>query len=307
MTYAVETKELSKQYKTSLAVDGINIAVPKGCCCGFLGRNGAGKTTTIKMLVGLAKPTGGSITIMGQPRRFGYCDNSNIGYLPDVPNFYNYMTGAEYLNFCGRLYDMDEKKRKARIDKLLKQVDLYGIRTRISGFSRGMKQRLGIAQALMNEPEIIFLDEPASALDPIGRHDVINIIRSLQGETTVFLSTHILSDVEEVCDYAMIIEKGKIVASDTVEQMKEKHVGDAGKIRLYNQSDGDKFIKLMGSQETIKTKDMNNGEYLLSGMPLNELSQHILPLVANANIPIESYQAHVPSMEEIFLEVTKHA
>jgi len=304
---AIETRGLTKQYGTYKAVNELNLSVPSGAICGFLGRNGAGKTTTIKMLVGLAKPTSGSISLMGAKRKFGYCDNSNIGYLPDVPNFYSYMTAAEYLNFCGRLYNTEDKKRRSRVDELLKQVDLFGTRTRIAGFSRGMKQRLGIAQALMNEPDVIFLDEPVSALDPIGRHELINIVRSLRGSVTVFLSTHILSDVEDVCDYALIIEKGKLLVEDTVENIKKQHATDTAKIKLYSAADGGKFTELVQAQTKLAVEELEPSEFLVRGMELRALNKQLFPVLAQADIAIESYHAHVPSLEDIFLEVTKHA
>ncbi|MCL2842933.1 MAG: ABC transporter ATP-binding protein [Oscillospiraceae bacterium] len=304
---AIETRGLTKQFGAYKAVNELNLSVPAGSICGFLGRNGAGKTTTIKMLVGLAKPTSGSISLMGTKRKFGYCDNSNIGYLPDVPNFYGYMTAAEYLDFCGRLYNTDNKKRRSRVDELLKQVDLFGTKTRIAGFSRGMKQRLGIAQALMNEPDVIFLDEPVSALDPIGRHELINIVRSLRGSVTVFLSTHILSDVENVCDYALIIEKGKLLVEDTVENIKKQHATDTANIKLYSAADSGKFTTLMQTQPKLTVEELEPSEFLVRGMELHELNKQILPALAQADIAIESYHAHVPSLEDIFLEVTKHA
>jgi len=304
---AIETRGLTKQFGTYKAVNDLNLNVPQGTICGFLGRNGAGKTTAIKMLVGLGKPTSGSITLMGKQRKFGYCDNSNIGYLPDVPNFYNYMTASEYLDFCGRLYSTEDKKRRSRMDDLLKQVDLFGTKTKIAGFSRGMRQRLGIAQSLINEPDVIFLDEPVSALDPIGRHELINIIRSLRGSVTVFLSTHILSDVENLCDYALIIEKGKLLVDDTVENIKKQHATDTAKVKLYSTADSGKFADLMKAQTTLTIEELGPNEFLVRGMELRELNKQILPIIAQADIAIESYNAHIPSLEDIFLEVTKHA
>jgi len=304
---AIETRGLTKQFGTYKAVNDLNLTVPSGAICGFLGRNGAGKTTTIKMLVGLAKPTSGTISLQGRERKFGFCNNSNIGYLPDVPNFYSYMTAGEYLNFCGRLYAMEEKKRRGRVEELLKLVDLRGVKTRIAGFSRGMKQRLGIAQALMNEPEVIFLDEPVSALDPIGRHEVMNLIRSLRGTVTVFLSTHILSDVESVCDYALIIEKGKLLLEDTVENIKKQYAANTAKIRLCSVADGKKFALLMQRQTKLTVEAIDSVEFLLRGKEIQTLGKHLLPAVGRADIAIESYNLHVPSLEDIFLEVTKHA
>ena len=192
--FAIETQNLSKKFDTHVAVNNLNLQVPSGSICGFLGKNGAGKTTTIKMLVGLSRPSSGKIIIHGQERNYGKLDNRDIGYLPDVPNFYNYYSAGEYLDFCGKLYGMKKTERKNRIYELLDMVGLKDDKTPVTGYSRGMKQRLGIAQALMNSPRIIFLDEPISALDPIGRREIMQLIQSLRGSVTVFFSTHIFAD-----------------------------------------------------------------------------------------------------------------
>jgi len=307
MTYAVETVDLTKQFGTYKAVDNLSLKIPAGSICGFLGKNGAGKTTTIKMLVGLAKPTNGSIFLMEAERRFGHCNNGNIGYLPDVPNFYGYMTAPEYLDFCGKLYGMKGNKRKGRIDELLKRVDLLGVKTRITGYSRGMKQRLGIAQALMNEPNVIFMDEPISALDPIGRHEVMEIIRSLRGLVTVFFSTHILSDVENVCDYGLILDKGKLLADNTIENIKEKYSSNIAKIRLCSSADSGKFYSLAKNHIDLAIEEKSPVEFLLRGTDIRVLGKCIPSMLSEAGIALESYQAYVPSLEDIFLEVTANA
>lgn len=249
--------------------------------------------------------------LMGKERRFGFCNNANIGYLPDVPNFYGYMTAAEYLDFCGRLYSMEDKERRNRINELLKSVDLLGVKTRIAGFSRGMKQRLGIAQALINKPDVIFLDEPISALDPIGRHEVMEIIRSLRGSVTVFFSTHILSDVENVCDYVLIIEKGKLLVDDTIENIKTKHATDTAKLRLSSIADGKKFTAFIKNHKEavdgLIVEELNDIDFLLRGMDIHSLGKLIPVMLSDMDISLERYAAHVPSLEDIFLEVTNHA
>jgi len=304
---AIETIGLTKRFGAHQAVDNLNLKIPTGSICGFLGKNGAGKTTTIKMLVGLAKPTNGSIFLMEDERKFGNCNNANIGYLPDVPNFYGYMTASEYLDFCGNLYGMEGKKRKERTNQLLKQVDLFGVKTRITGYSRGMKQRLGIAQALMNEPNLIFMDEPISALDPIGRHEVMEIIRSLRGLVTVFFSTHILSDVENVCDYGLILDKGRILADDSIENIKKKHSSNTAKIRLCSSADGSRFYSLAKSRQGLTIEEKSPVEFLLRAEDTQNLGKCIPSLLSEETIALESYQAYVPSLEDIFLEVTANA
>lgn len=303
---AIETMGLSKQFGMHKAVKNLDLHVPKGSICGFLGKNGAGKTTTIKMLVGLTKPTSGSVSLMGRNRKFGTSSNAHIGYLPDVPNFYGYMTGREYLEFCGKLYAMEGSKLKSRIDELLKRVGLKNTKTRIAGYSRGMKQRLGIAQALINEPDIIFMDEPISALDPIGRHEVMEIIRSLRDTVTVFFSTHILADVETTCDYVLILDNGEILADDSIVNIKQKHASNTVKLKLYTPNDGSKFMEIAERFDGLSVEEQNRMEFLLKANDMHELGKWIPSILSQAQIPMESYQAYVPSLEDIFLEVTDH-
>ena len=300
----IETNGLTKRYGTYTAVDKLNLKVEKGSICGFLGKNGAGKTTTIKMLTGLAKPTSGAISLSGVERRYGSNNNSNIGYLPDVPNFYGYMTAREYMNFCGKLYSMDSKKLKTRIDELLKQVGLFDVKKNISTFSRGMKQRLGVAQALINEPDVIFLDEPISALDPIGRNEVMTLIRSLRGYITVFFSTHILTDVENTCDHVLILEKGKVLADDTIANLKQKRASNAALLRLYTPDDCNKFSVLAQDRNAFIIEPHSPTEVILKAENPHVLGKRISVLLAEADISMESFQAYTPSLDDIFIEMT---
>jgi len=320
MTYAVETRGLTKRYKTALAVDNIDIAVPQGCCCGFLGKNGAGKTTTLKMLVGLKRPTKGKISIMGQEQSFGTQGSMPFGYLPDVPNFYGYMTGAEFLDLCGKLCNLPTAERKERVNELLRQVGLDKTRTRISGYSRGMKQRLGIAQAMINNPPVIFMDEPVSALDPIGRRDVVEIIQSLR-DTTVIFSTHILADVENLCDYVLIIEKGKILAQDYMSNLKKRYASGTAKIRFYQPQDAVSFAQYCATkeietrsnsdtlfaspQQIVAETQPNPVEIILhiKNGDMQELSHFVTTSLQATGLAMEYFGAHTPHLEDIFYEV----
>jgi len=304
MTYAVETKNLTKQYKTALAVDNIDLAIPAGSCCGFLGKNGAGKTTTIKMLVGLKRPTNGSISIMGQEQHFGVKTKIPFGYLPDVPNFYGYMTGAEFLDLAGKLCNIPTQKRKEKVAELLKLVGLEKTRTKISGYSRGMKQRLGIAQAMINDPPVIFMDEPVSALDPIGRRDVVEIIQSLKN-TTVIFSTHILADVENLCDFVLIIEKGKIMAQDYMTNLKAAKASGTAKIRFYSQEDASMFlIHANNCSHFLADKQPDPMEITLRSKTgdMSQLSQDVISLLKTHGLGFENFGAHTPHLEDIFYE-----
>jgi ABC-2 type transport system ATP-binding protein len=310
---AVETQGLTKTYKTTNAVKSIDMVVPAGACCGFLGKNGAGKTTTLRMLTGLLRPTAGNISIMGAPQRYGRMATEKFGYLPDVPNFYAYMTGAEFLNLCGKLAHMDKPARKQRIRELLMLVGLEKTRTRIAGYSRGMKQRLGIAQAMMSSPPVIFMDEPISALDPIGRKDVADVILTLKEQgTTVIFSSHILGDVEHVCDYAVIIEKGAIIAQDTLHNLRVKHAGGAVRVDFYEEEHATRFIQGAGAAG-IYADIIDPTQYLIksaTGHDMPALTMAVTRVLAGQGVPAKNFGVHEPSLEDIFykeLEVAAHA
>jgi len=297
---AVETFDLSKQYKQTLAVDRVSIKVPTGVKCGFLGKNGAGKTTTIKMLMGLKKPTSGTFSLLGEVQTFGR-RNRTVGYLPDVPNFYGYMTAAELLDLCGRLYHIPTAHRKEQVKSLLKQVGLDRVKTRISTFSRGMKQRLGIAQAMINNPSIIFMDEPISALDPMGRRDVMDIVKSLENTTVVF-STHILSDVEDICDYILIIDKGKLLVQDSLAGLKAAHARNMATVQLCEASHGESLRRALAKFEQLTVTCESPVELAISSETADTaaISKTVASALTGLDLPFERFAPHAPTLEEIF-------
>ena len=191
---------LKKRFGDKEVLRGLDLSVPEKSIFGFIGKNGAGKTTTMKMVLGLMNPDEGEITVAGESVTYGQTKtNRHIGYLPDVPEYYSFMTAAEYLTFCGEITGIAQKELKSRVTELLDLVGLGTEKHRIKGFSRGMKQRLGIAQALLNRPKLLICDEPTSALDPVGRKEILDILLAVREQTTVIFSTHILSDVERIC------------------------------------------------------------------------------------------------------------
>lgn len=214
----IKISNISKWYGTKekgkYSVHNLDLTIKKGSVFGFLGPNGAGKTTTIKMIVGLAKPTSGHITIAG-----GSPDSlevkQKIGFMPESPSFYLYLTGREFLVFISDIFN--NKNNKKQIEELLASVELLDAADRqIRTYSKGMLQRLGLAQALINNPEILFLDEPLDGLDPLGRAEIKKIILALKAKNkTIFLNSHILSDVAELCDHVGIIDKGELLVVDT--------------------------------------------------------------------------------------------
>ncbi len=222
MNHVIEINGLSKDYETGFwkkkkvrALDGLDLKVRGGQIFGFLGGNGAGKTTTIKLLMGLIFPTEGSATILGSDISDVQM-HGRIGYCPENPYFYDYLTAAELMDYFGRIFGYDESTRRAKTDELLTAVGLAekDRKRQLRKYSKGMLQRVGLAQSLINDPEIVFLDEPMSGLDPVGRREIRELIAGLRAKgTTVFMSTHILSDIEALCDEVAILRGGRLAAA----------------------------------------------------------------------------------------------
>lgn len=212
MTFAISTTNLRKEFDANVAVRGLTLQVEPGEVFGFLGPNGAGKTTAIKMLLGLVAPTSGQATLLGSPLG-DLTVRAKIGFLPEHFRFHDWLTAREFLDLHGRLYRMDAAQLRRRIDELLELVGLTSFRAKqLKTFSKGMLQRIGLAQALLNEPALVFLDEPTSGLDPVGRRLVRDIIRDLRARgTTVFLNSHLLSEVEITCDRVAFIKHGEVL------------------------------------------------------------------------------------------------
>jgi ABC-2 type transport system ATP-binding protein len=217
---AIETRGLRKVYGEKVAVDDVTIAVPEGEVFGFLGPNGAGKSTTVKMLLGLTFPSGGFARLLGQPLG-AVAAKRRVGFLPEQFRFHEWLRGEEFLDLHGQLYGLPRAARRRRIPEVLEVVGLAGRgRDRLRTYSKGMLQRAGLAQALLNDPALIFLDEPTSALDPIGRREVRDIIRGLKARgMTVFLNSHLLGEVESVCDRVAIVDRGRIVRQGTLDEL----------------------------------------------------------------------------------------
>lgn len=216
----IEIKRLVKKYKTVVAVNDISLDIYEGEIFGFLGPNGAGKTTTIKTLLGLIFPTSGEVRVLGKPA--GDIDvKVKVSYLPESPYFYEHMTAREVIGFYGGLFGLSGTTKDKRVDYLIEMVGLEGAGSKpLRAFSKGMLQRVGIAQALINDPKILFFDEPTSGLDPVAHRDIRNLIVHLKNEgRTIFLSSHQLSDVELVCDRVSILNQGKIRRLGTVSEL----------------------------------------------------------------------------------------
>ena len=217
---AITTAGLTKHYPGVAALTDLSLDVPAGTVYGFLGPNGAGKSTTIKLLAGLTAPTSGSAAVAGIPVSDGPRYRREVGYLAQDPRFYDWMTGRDTVRFVASLAADRDATDGGRIDAILRRVGLADAADRRTGtYSGGMRQRLGIAQALVGSPSVLLLDEPVSALDPIGRREVLDLMRELKGETTVFYSTHILEDVERVSDHVAILDGGRLVRAAPTDQL----------------------------------------------------------------------------------------
>jgi len=234
MTSVVEIGDLTKDYEVGFlrkrkvrALDGLSLTVNQGEIFGFLGANGAGKTTTMKLLMRLIFPTDGSARILDHDIA-EVSMHSRIGYLPENPYFYDYLTALEFLNFCGQIFGFSKVDRNNRAKQLLSRVKLDESKwnTQLRKFSKGMLQRVGLAQALINDPEVVFLDEPMSGLDPIGRREVRDLISALRQEgKTVFMCSHILSDIEVLCDRVAILKGGRLAHVGSLDELRQKVAG----------------------------------------------------------------------------------
>jgi len=292
----LEVKDLHKSFGSKTVLDGLTFSVSEGSVFGFIGRNGAGKTTTMKMILGLLQADSGEITVCGERVRYGNTPtNKYVGCLPDVPEFYSYMTAREYLRLCGEVTGMKQSEIKKRSDELLELVGLANEKHRIKGYSRGMKQRLGIAQALINKPRLLICDEPTSALDPLGRKEILEIISSARGETSVIFSTHILSDVEKICDDTAILEKGRIALCGTVSELKAKRSGSDVQIVPASAGDAEKTAQLLGGE-------VHSGTVIVKNASQDKMLS-ILKTISENRIPILKIEHTEPDLEQLFMEV----
>lgn len=250
----LEITNLNKRFGERTVLQDLSLRVPEGAIYGFIGENGAGKTTTMKIILGLLAADGGEIRICGEKVGYGQTrTNRFVGYLPDVPEFYGYLTPREYLALCGGLAGVSSDTLRKRADELLELVGLSASTSRrISGFSRGMKQRLGIAQALIHRPKLLICDEPTSALDPAGRKDIIDILRAIKSETTVLFSTHILPDIERVCDRIGLLHGGRLALSGRLEEIRAMHAKSGFVVEFAEESEAHTFLSACpgGEQDT---------------------------------------------------------
>jgi len=295
---AVETRELHKVYGQKTAVQSLTLTVPQGEVFGFLGPNGAGKSTTMKMLMGLVFPTGGTMRLLGRP--IGDVSvKQRVGFLPEQFRFYEWMQAHEFLDFHGQLYGMDARARKNRIPEVLDLVGLAGEgKNRLRTFSKGMLQRIGLAQAVMNNPALVFLDEPTSALDPVGRREVRDIITRLHSQgMTVFLNSHILAEVEQVCDRVAIINHGQVARVGTMGEL----LADALTVDLTLDSIGPQAHAALGPEITPLGAS-TDGRTLTVRVPDEEQVPPMIGRLVAAGVRVYAIAPHRRTLEDVFME-----
>lgn len=287
---------IAKRFGEKQVLRDVSFSVPEHTVFGFVGQNGAGKTTAMKLILGLLTSDSGEITVNGMPVRYGNTEtNRFVGYLPDVPEFYSYMTPREYLCFCGEITGMPAKEIRMRSEELLCLVGLEKENRRIKGFSRGMKQRLGIAQALFGRPRLLICDEPTSALDPAGRKELLDILVNAKEQTTVLFSTHILSDVEHICEKIAFLHDGRIVLQGSLEEVRTIKKTAATELETERPEDVQMLLSVF---PFLKSTGRNN-------LLLEDVGHlpDVLHFLADKRMPVVRIERQETSLEELFMEV----
>ncbi|WMT40331.1 ABC transporter ATP-binding protein [Paenibacillus sp. D2_2] len=305
----IQVNQLTRKFGERTTVKGISFALEKGSCTALLGPNGAGKTTTLRMLAGLLAPSSGTITRSGLDHSNGRLSSQHqIGYLPQHPSFYKWMSGIEFVIYAARLSGMSKREARSEAEAVLERVGLKSAaRRRISGYSGGMKQRLGLAQALVHHPDLLLLDEPVSALDPVGRREVMELLQELKGETTILLSTHVLHDAEEVCDRVMMMREGKIVENGELSDLLAKYSLPVLNLQLEHHSSRSAadWLKSLRERPFVMEYEQHGGVATITVNNMKEARAVILSEAAEHHIPLQRFEAGSSSLEEMFMKVVQ--
>ena len=310
----IQVENLVKRYGNHLAVDHLNFTIEKGKIYGFLGPNGAGKSTTMNIMTGYLAASEGSVIIDGhdvlqEPEEA----KRRIGYLPELPPLYMEMTVLEYLEFAAELKKIPEKERDSQLEQVMEMVQLMDVKDRlIQNLSKGYRQRVGLAQAILGFPQIIILDEPTVGLDPKQIIEIRSLIRKLAEQHTVILSSHILAEVREVCDYIIIIANGKLVASDTPERLEES-LGEGGYIEIESPASEEKTKEILSEMEDILSCEYGeeeSGEKKLTRVKITckgsaDIREKLFFAFAEQKIPLLTMMRAKSSLEDVFLELTQ--
>jgi ABC-2 type transport system ATP-binding protein len=304
---AIRTEGLGKDFGTFRALDSLDLTVRGPGVFGFLGPNGAGKSTTIRMLTGLSRPTRGRAWISGTAVNLETQAAAPLfGYLAEDPQFYGWMTGREFLHYVGQLFGMQGAALARRADELLDLVGLTGAgNRRVGGYSRGMRQRLGIAQALMHNPPVVILDEPVSALDPIGRRDVLALIARLGEEHTVFMSTHILADVERICEQVAVLNQGRLITVARTEELRERYAQPIFEVEFERPAPA--FAAGLQDQPWVAGVEQHGTLIRVIAADVQAARTALFPLVAATELPLLRYEQVLPTLEDVFVRLVEDA
>lgn len=296
----IQVTGLKKNFQGTEVIKGLNFTLDKGSCTALLGPNGAGKTTTLRMLSGLMDPTTGEISFTEAKK--GEDIRHLIGYLPQFPVFYEWMSGLEFLTYVGKLGGLSSKEAKERSIELLELVGILDAKNRKVGkYSGGMKQRLGIAQAIIHRPQLIMLDEPVSALDPIGRREVLDLLEVLRKETTILFSTHILSDAEEVCDEILFLHNGEIVEAGTMNQLRGRY--QQPKIDFIFRNTTDDLKSYFSTHELTQSVLENGNRMSVFVNDIDLARQRFLDKITKENWELEKFEISSMTLEDVFMKV----
>ncbi|MDF2790018.1 MAG: multidrug transporter ATP-binding protein [Neobacillus sp.] len=296
----IQIKGLKKSFQGNEVIKGLDFKLEKGKCIALLGPNGAGKTTTLRMLSGLMKPTEGSISF-SEAKKDGDIRHL-IGYLPQFPVFYEWMSGFEFLQYVGKLAGLTSKEAKERSLELLELVGISDAKNRKVGkYSGGMKQRLGIAQAIIHRPQLVMLDEPVSALDPFGRREVLELLERLKKETTILFSTHILNDAEEVCDEILFLHTGEIVESGTMDDLRERH--QQAKIDLIFHRKIEEMESTFRTHNLTKSILIDGNRISVFVTNIESARKEFLRLIAEKEWQLDKFEVSSMTLEDVFMKV----
>lgn len=298
----LEVTGLSKSYGRHTSVDRISFGIEAGRCAALLGPNGAGKTTTLRMIAGLLRPSSGGIAFNGNHPGVEY--RRALGYLPQAPVFYGWMSGFEYVVFVAKLSGMNAGEAAEKSAAVLERVGLCDAsHRRISGYSGGMKQRLGLAQALVHRPRLLLLDEPVSALDPIGRREVMELLREIRKETTILFSTHVLHDAEEICDDIILMNQGVIAEQGSLAQLRGQYSLPIIRLHIKKSTDSLQWLETLALKPFIMQSQINADKAIFNVTDVDVARREILKEAARQDIPLLRFEAGSSTLEDLFMKV----
>lgn len=312
MTKLLQVTGLAKSFGAVHAVKKVDFTIQEGHCVALLGPNGAGKTTTIRMITGLLKPSAGKMEFYGDGADGN--QRSMLGYLPQSPTFYNWMSGQEYVVYAGRLCGLSADTALTRAKELLERVGLAdAAKRRIRGYSGGMRQRLGLAQALVHQPRLLIMDEPVSALDPLGRREVLTLLRELKRETTVLFSTHVLHDAEELCDDVIIIRDGQVALEGALSDVRTEHQKPVIELRMEEDAHSERWLAaFIAKIETMNLEsshsrlferiEVQQGNVRFTVDNVNRARQMLLDELAQEGVKVKRLEVGHTSLEDLFMK-----